>query len=167
MKISMIAAVAENQVIGKDNDLVWDLPDDMKYFMTTTSGHVVVMGRKNWESIPSKFRPLPNRTNIVLSRNPDYPLPKEVILTNNIEHSLEIGRKQKETELFIIGGEEIYRLGMPYADRLYITEVHHSPEGDAYFPEMDLTQWKEISRKHHPADDRHQWSFDFVIWEKA
>ncbi|MDH5380024.1 MAG: dihydrofolate reductase [Cyclobacteriaceae bacterium] len=166
MKISMIAAVAKNRVIGKDNDLAWNLPDDMKFFMQTTSKHVVLMGRKNWESIPDKFRPLPNRINIVMSRNSSYPLPEGVFLVDDMQKAFEIGEKHNESEFFIIGGEDIYRIGFPFADRLYITEVNDSPEGDAYFPEFDKNEWKEISREHHPADERHAFSFDYVILER-
>ena len=166
MKISMIAAVAKNRVIGKDNDLVWDLPDDMKYFMQTTSKHTLLMGRKNYESIPEKFRPLPNRINIVMSRNKSYSVPEEVFLVNNMEDALEIGRQAKEEEFFIIGGGDIYKLGMEYADRLYITEVNSSPEGDAFFPEWSKKEWKEVSRIHHPKDDKHACSFDYVIYER-
>jgi dihydrofolate reductase len=165
MTISMIAALAQNGVIGKANDLPWHLPDDMKFFMLTTKGHHVIMGRKNYESLPEKFRPLPNRTSIVVTRQNNYKAPG-----CSIVHQLEEGVKQAEAngeqELFIIGGAEIYKLGMPLADKLYLTEIHATIDGDTTFPFYPRELWREISRQHHAADDRHKFSFDFVIYKK-
>ena len=165
MIISMIAAVAENRVIGKDNDLVWDLRDDMKYFMQTTKEHHIMMGRKNFESLPDKFRPLPNRTNIIITRQKDYFAPLCHVVSS-LQEALEIAEKAGEEETFIIGGGQIYRLGLPLADRLYITEVHASFEGDAFFPEFNREEWNETSRVHHGTDAHHAYSFDFVILER-
>ena len=161
----MIAAVAENRVIGKDNDLAWNLPDDMKFFMQKTSGHHVIMGRKNYESIPLKFRPLPNRTNIIITRQADY-LAEDCIVVHSLETALDVAMKNGEQEAFIIGGGEIYTLGLSMADRMYITEVKAAFEGDAYYPEYDPSQWREVDRKHHPADERHTFAFDFVTYER-
>jgi dihydrofolate reductase len=108
MIISMIAAVATNRVIGKDNDLVWRLPDDMKYFMETTQNHFVIMGRKNYESIPHKYRPLPNRVNIIITRQKDYKA-SDCIITNTIEEALDYARDQAQEEVFVIGGGQIYK----------------------------------------------------------
>lgn len=165
MIISLIAALAENRVIGKNNDLPWRLPDDMKFFMETTKGHHVIMGRKNYDSLKDKYKPLPNRTNIVVTRQKDFKAPG-CIVVNAVEKSLEIAQQNNEPEAFVIGGAEIYKLTLPKADRLYMTEIHASVEGDTYFPEFSKTEWKETERKHHPADERHKYSFDFVIYEK-
>jgi dihydrofolate reductase len=161
----MIAAVAENRVIGKDNDLAWRLPDDMKYFMNTTQHHFVVMGRRNYESLPPKFRPLPNRTNIIVTRNTGYEAPDCIVL-HSIEEALEYGEARQQEEIFIIGGGQIYAGALTRAERLYITEVAASVEGDTYFPEFAKNDWQEISRVHHPADERHRYAFDFVIYER-
>ncbi|HEY3404204.1 MAG TPA: dihydrofolate reductase [Ohtaekwangia sp.] len=166
MKISLIAAVAQNRVIGKDNDLPWHLPDDMKYFMQTTKGHHCIMGRKNYESIPEKFRPLPNRTNIVVTRQPKFHAPG-CIIVNAIEEGVSLAKANGESELFIIGGAEIYNSSMAIADLLYITEIKSPIDGDTYFPEFHAPEWKEISRQHHAADERHAYAFDFVVYEKV
>ncbi len=165
MIISLIAALTENRVIGKNNDLPWHLPDDMKYFMQTTKGHHVIMGRKNYESIPEKFRPLPNRTNIVVTRQKNFSAPQCTVV-NSIEEGLEIAKVNNVTEVFIIGGAEIYNQGFPLATRLYLTQIHAHIEGDTYFPEFEKSQWKEVSRKHHLSDDRHKFAFDFVVFER-
>jgi len=168
MIISMIAAVAENNVIGKDNDLVWKLPDDMKYFMQTTKGHHVIMGRKNYDSIPSKFRPLANRTNVIITRNRSYKAKDctDCIIVNSITDAIDIARSNQENEAFIIGGGQIYELGLWLSNRLYITEIKQSFQGDTFFPDFNRTNWKEVSRKPHLKDDRHKQSFDFVIYER-
>ncbi|MBL7856718.1 MAG: dihydrofolate reductase [Cyclobacteriaceae bacterium] len=165
MIISLIAALSENNVIGKNNDLPWHLPDDMKYFMQTTKGHHCIMGRKNYESIPEKFRPLPNRTNIVVTRQQHFHAPG-CIVVHSLEHALTLAEKNGEQEVFIIGGSDIYGLGMPHAHRLYLTEIKTSLEGDTFFPSYKKNEWKEVSRKHHTTDDRHIFSFDFVLYEK-
>ncbi len=168
MIVSMIAAVAENLVIGKDNDLVWSLPDDMKYFMQTTSGHPVIMGRKNYDSIPVRFRPLKNRTNIIVTRNASYRAEDcpDCIIVNSIEDALTSAKKENK-EIFIIGGGQIYELALPLANRLYLTEIKSSFEGDAFFPAIDKSVWKEVSRKKHYKDERHNQEFDFVIYKRV
>jgi dihydrofolate reductase len=165
MKISLIAAHAQNRVIGKNNDLPWHLPDDMKYFMTTTQGHYCIMGRKNYDSIPAKFKPLPKRTNIVVTRQRDFQAPG-CIVVNAIEDGIALARKNEETEVFIIGGAEIYKTSLSSADRLYLTEIQAVIDGDVYFPEFKKEEWKEVSRQHHPVDQRHIYAFDFVIYER-
>jgi len=162
----MIAALARNGAIGKTNDLPWHLPDDMKYFMQTTKGHHVIMGRKNYESLPEKFRPLPNRTSIVVTRQPLYQAPGCTIV-HQLEEGIGIAQQHGEGELFIIGGSEIYNLGMPLADKLYLTEIDADIEGDTFFPAYRKELWHEISRRHHAIDDRHQFAFDFVIYKKG
>ncbi len=165
MTISLIAALTKNGVIGKNNDLPWHLPDDMKYFMQTTKTHHVIMGRKNYESIPEKFRPLPNRINIVVTRQRDFPA-AGCIVVNTIEDGVALARDAGENELFIIGGSEIYALGMSFANKLYLTEIDSTLEGDTYFPPFNKGEWNELSRKHHEADTRHVYPFDFVVYKK-
>lgn len=165
MTVSLIAAIAQNRTIGKNNDLPWHLPDDMKYFMQTTKGHHCIMGRKNYDSIPEKFKPLPNRTNIVVTRQRDFKAPNCVVV-NSIDKGIEIARHANETEVFIIGGAEIYQQSLSYADRLYLTEIKAEIQGDTFFPAFDHAQWKEVSRVPHPADERHKFAFDFVVYEK-
>lgn len=165
MTVSLIAALSKNRVIGKNNDLPWHLPDDMKYFMQTTKGHHTIMGRKNYDSIPEKFRPLPNRTNIIVTRQLDFKAPG-CLVVNSLEKGLDIARGNGEREVFIIGGSDIYTLGIPYADRLYLTEIDATIDGDTFFPQVNHSQWKETSRRTHPADERHLYKFDFVVYNK-
>jgi dihydrofolate reductase len=163
--ISLIAAVSKNQVIGKNNDLPWHLPDDMKFFMQTTKGHHCIMGRKNYESIPEKFRPLPNRTNIVVTHQKGFKAPG-CIVVNSIEKALEISKNNGETEAFIIGGADIYRQGMVMTQRMYLTEIQAEIHGDVYFPEFKKDSWAPTKSEHHVADERHAYAFDFVVYEK-
>lgn len=165
MIVSLIAAMASNRVIGKNNDLPWRLPDDMKFFMQTTKGHVVIMGRKNYDSLPPNFKPLPHRHNIVVTRQQRFDAGGCTVV-HSLENALEIAKKENESEAFVIGGAEIYKLALPYTNRIYLTEINARVEGDTYFPVFDKNVWTETSRKHHAADDRHQFSFDFVIYEK-
>src|SRR5688500_11660554 len=141
MIVSMIAAVARNLTIGKDNDLPWKLPDDMKFFMNTTKGHYVIMGRKNYDSLHEKFKPLPNRTNIVVTRQKDFKAPG-CIVTHNVKDAVELARKGNENEAFIIGGAEIYKVALPDADRLYLTEIKADVDGDTFFPQFSKGEWK-------------------------
>lgn len=165
MIISMIAALSRNRVIGKNNDLPWKLPDDMKFFMDTTKGHHAIMGRKNYDSIPHKFKPLPNRTNIVVTRQENFFAP-ECIIVNSVEKGLALAKEHNETEAFIIGGAEIYKLGFPYANRLYLTEIDAEIQGDTFFPTFDKSNWTETFRAHHKKDERHAYAFDFVTYQK-
>lgn len=164
MTISLIAALTKNRVIGKDNDLPWSLPDDMKYFMNTTKGHHVIMGRKNYESIPHKFRPLPNRVNIVVTRQQQYQAPHCHVM-HSVEDALALAKQNNEAEVFVIGGAEIYHQALPLAHRLYLTEIDAILEGDTYFPKFDQQQWRAVSRTPHPADERHAYPFEIVIYE--
>lgn len=165
MKISLIAAVSQNGVIGRNNDLPWRLPDDMKYFMSTTTGHHVIMGRKNYDSLPEKFKPLPNRTNIVVTRQKNF-VAKGCQVVNSIQEGIAIAKKEKESSLFVIGGAEIYRATLPIADYLFLTEIKADIEGDTFFPAFDKSDWAEITRKAHSVDEKHKYSFDFVIYER-
>ncbi len=162
MIISMIAAVAENRVIGKDNDLIWRLPRDTRFFMETTKGHHVLTGRRNYESIPEKFRPLKNRTNIVVTNQRPYKAPGAEVVYN-LDQGIRLAEHNGETELFVIGGGQIYSQALPKANRLYITEVKAKFEGDAYFPEIDDSEWRDISRVANSPDSNHPYAFDFVV----
>ncbi|SMD37799.1 dihydrofolate reductase [Reichenbachiella faecimaris] len=165
MKISLIAAMSKNRVIGINNGLPWHLPDDMKYFMETTRGHVVIMGRKNFDSLPPKFKPLPNRTNVILTRQKDFEA-VDCAVFNEMDLAYSYAKNQKEKELFVIGGGQIYQMAMEQADMIYLTEIDaHIDDGEVFFPEMG-NEWQETSREHHPADDRHKYAFDFVKYEK-
>ncbi|MBL7873990.1 MAG: dihydrofolate reductase [Cyclobacteriaceae bacterium] len=164
MIISLIAALAKNRTIGKNNDLPWHLPDDMKYFMQTTKGHHVIMGRKNYDSIPEKFKPLPGRTNIVVTHKKDFIAP-DCIVVNSLEAGIDLAKQANEKEVFVIGGAEIYKLSLPIANRLYLTEINGHIEGDTFFPTIDNT-WKETARIHHEKDSRHVYDFDFVVYDR-
>lgn len=166
MIISAIAARTQNNVIGLNNDLPWHLPDDMKYFMQTTKNHCVIMGRKNYQSIPEKFKPLPNRTNLVVTRQQDFQAPGCSVV-HSIDEALHVAQSTSETETFIIGGAEIYKQAMPSTNRLYLTEIHTTLEGDTFFPTLNKDHWKELSRTTHGADERHAYAFDFVIYERV
>lgn len=154
--IVIIAAVARNRVIGRDNQLIWNIPEDMAHFKALTAGHTVLMGRKTWESLPPRFRPLPGRRNIVVSRQADYAAPGAELVT-----SLEAGIAQGKSDetIFVIGGAEIYQQAMALADRLEITEVELSPEGDSWFPEISEDTWQETQRKTPPSQTGTGFSF--------
>lgn len=164
MIVSAIAAVAQNGVIGHNGDLPWHLPDDLKHFQRITRGHHVVSGRRNYESIPAKYRPLKDRMNIVVTRNTAYSAPGAQIV-DSLPAGLELARLANENEVFIIGGGQIYReaLTMRMVNRLYLTLVHADVEGDTHFPPLDPNEWREVERTTHAADDRHKHPFSFVV----
>ena len=166
MKVSLIVAVSENGVIGKDNDLIWHLPKDMKFFKETTMGHHVIMGRKNFESIPHKFKPLPNRTNIVITRQSDYKAEGSIVV-NSVEDALEIAKVNGDLEPFIIGGGQIYKIALEknLVDRIYLTRIHYSFDGDTFFPELN-SDWKEINREDCFKDERNKYDYSFIVLEK-
>lgn len=163
--LSIIVAVAENNVIGKDNSLIWHLPADMKYFKEKTSGHCVITGRKNYESIPEKFRPLPNRTNIVITRQENYTA-KGAIIVSSIEEAIEKAKQTVDPEIFIIGGAEIYKQFLRYADKIYLTRIYHSFEGDSFFPELNNKEWKETERIKGISDEKNPYKYEFITLEK-
>ncbi len=164
MKIIIIVAVAENNAIGKDNRLLWRLPDDMKFFKEKTEGHCVVTGRRNYESIPEKFRPLPGRTNIVVTRQKDYSAPGAMVV-ESIDAAIELAKGRGEDQLYIIGGGEIYAQCMGIADEILFTRVHHSFDADTFFPEIG-SEWKEVWSEHHAVDEKHAYSFTFIQYRK-
>lgn len=167
MRISTIAAVAENGVIGKDNDLVWSLPDDMKFFMDITQGHVVVTGRRNYESIPEKYRPLRGRTNVVVTRNRDY-VAQGALVAHDLSSALELARDSGETECFIIGGGQIYRQALDggMVDTQYITHVHAEPEGDAHYPTAAWRGWTGQELGRNDGDNRHDHPFVIMRYDR-
>ncbi len=164
MIVSAIAAVAQNGIIGSNGDLPWHLPDDLKYFQRITKGHHVITGRKNYESIPAKYRPLKDRVNIVVTRNMNYDAPGALVV-DSLASGLEVAHLANEQEAFIIGGGQIYReaLTMRLVDRLYLTLVHSDVEGDTHFPPLDPGEWEEVERTRHEADERHAFAFSFVV----
>ena len=166
MIVSLIVAASENGVIGKDNDLIWHLPKDMKFFKETTMGHHVIMGRKNFESIPHKYSPLPNRTNVIITRQADYTA-EGCVVVNSVEAALEIAKQNGDTEPFIIGGGQIYKIALEQklVDKIYLTKVYHSFEGDTFFPELN-SDWKEIERIDCKADEKHAHDYSFFTFEK-
>lgn len=166
MRVSLIVAVSENGVIGKDNDLIWHLPKDMKFFKDSTQGHHVIMGRKNFESIPHKFRPLPNRTNIIVTRQSGY-VAEDCIVVNSIEDSLKIAEKNGDDEPFIIGGGQIYKVALEnnLVNRVYLTRIHHSFDGDTFFPNLS-EDWKIIEREDCVADEKNKYNYSFLVLEK-
>lgn len=146
MALSIIAAVAKNGIIGKEGGLPWYLPEDLKRFKTLTTGTVVVMGRKTWESLPENVRPLPKRTNVVVTRQPGYRVPSGVYVFPSLEEALVAFR---DRDVMIIGGGDIYAQAMPLADALYITHIEEDVEGDVFFPSIDPDAWIEKEREPH------------------
>jgi dihydrofolate reductase len=162
MILSAIVAVSENKGIGKNNDLLWRLPDEVKFFKETTSGHAVIMGRKTLESLK---RPLPNRTNIVITRRRDY-RPEGVTVCHSVPESREIAQSMGETEAFLIGGGEIYESGLKHCDRIYYTLVHAVFDADVFFPEFDMSEWEEVSRVEHGVDERHAYAYTIFVYDR-
>ena len=158
MKAILVVAIAENNVIGKDNDLIWHLPKDLAFFKKTTLDGIVVMGRKNFESIPEKFRPLPKRTNVVITRNKDYKADGCEVF-----HSLSdvYAEYRNEEEIYIIGGGQIYSQALEnnWIDEMYISHVQESFDGDTFFPKIDNEKWHVETVETHPIDDKNKYAF--------
>lgn len=163
MKIILIVAKAKNQVIGKDNQLIWKLSADLKRFKNLTTGHYILMGRKTYDSLG---KPLPNRTHLIISRNPDFQAPEGHYAFSSLEEAIIFCNKIEVEKLFIIGGGQIYKEALPLCDQLEITEVDAAPEGDTFFPEIDITYWKETAREEFPADEKNEFPYAFVTYEK-
>jgi dihydrofolate reductase len=171
--ISIIVAVSENNVIGKNNTLPWHMPADMAFFKEKTSGKVVIMGRKNYDSIPPKYRPLPNRTNIVVTRNPTFQAPGCTIVHTMAEplgaykmagHKGEF----KDDEIFIIGGRDIYEFALvEFADKIYLTRIHADIEGDVFFPTVDWNKWKLVNQVSHKPDEKNKYAYSFLEYERV
>ncbi|ANX13443.1 dihydrofolate reductase [Fictibacillus arsenicus] len=156
--ISFVVAMDENRAIGKDNDLPWYLPNDLKHFKKTTMGKPIVMGRKTYESIG---KPLPGRENIVVTRDQSYEAEGTTIV-HSVDEVLQINAE----EICVIGGSEIFKQFLPVADRLYITEIHHTFEADTYFPELNDNEWKEVSRTEGIVDEKNKYPHELVVYEK-
>ena len=155
--IALVVAMAENRVIGKENKLIWHLPADLKFFKNLTTGHPIIMGRKTFESIG---KPLPNRTNIVITRQADFTA-EGCMVAHSLTEALMLAQ-QLDSDIFVIGGAEIYKQAMFLADTIYLTEVHHTFEGDTFFPEIDSVLWQETSREEHKADEKNPYDYAFV-----
>lgn len=162
MTISLVVAASENNAIGKNNQLIWHLPNDLKFFKNTTWGFPVIMGRKSFESVN---KPLPGRTNIVITTNPDWKV-ETVIVVKNLKDAIQKAAETNSKQIFIIGGGDIYKQSMDIADSIYITRVHADLEGDTFFPEIDRSKWKLTSNQDFEADEKHEYSYSFQIWEK-
>jgi dihydrofolate reductase len=156
----MIAAVAQNNALGKDNRLVWHLPDDFKRFKQLTSGHHIIMGRKTFESFP---KPLPNRIHVIITSQKNY-RQESCIIVHSIEEALKA--VPHHGDVYIIGGGQIYELGMAFADALEITRVHADFEADAFFPAIDINRWQLVNEEFHPKDDRHNYDFTYQTFKK-
>ena len=168
MEVTIIAAVAENLAIGKDNDLLWHLPTDIKFFKETTEGHFVIMGRKNYNSIPEKYRPLPKRTNIIVSRRTDLTI-DGVQIFSSIEKALKFAELEKQKEVFIIGGGQVYQYALEndLVTKMLVTHVSEEFEADVYFPKFDTDKWKTKLIMDHPRDDKDPLDFTIVEYRKA
>ena len=156
----LIAATSQNNALGKDNKIIWHLPDDFKRFKELTSGHHIIMGRKTFESFP---KPLPNRTHVVITRQQNY-APEGCIVVNSIEDAFEICPKNED--VFLIGGAEIYKLGLPFTDKIELTYINETFEADAFFPEIDFSEWKLTNEEFHTKDEKHAYDFSFQTYMK-
>lgn len=168
MEVIAIAAVAKNGEIGKDNDLIWRLPADMKFFKETTFGHHVITGRKNYESIPERFRPLPGRVNVVLTRNAEYEVNGGEVVSS-LEQALDLAQNNGETEAFIIGGGEVYRLALESGrlTKMYITHLNASFEADTFFPKFEASDWTSKVLVEHSADEKNKYNFTIVEYTRT
>jgi len=160
MIVSAIVAIGQNNAIGKNNQLLWHLPNDLKHFKDITSGHTIIMGRKTFDSVG---KPLPKRRNIIITRQDISIEGAEVVHT--IDQALALCKG--EEEVFIGGGAEIYKMAMPKTDRIYLTVVHQSFDADAYFPEIDQNEWKETERENHAADEKNDIPYSFITLERT
>ena len=158
--VTIIAAIANNNALGKDNDLIWHLPADLKRFKRVTTGHYILMGRNTFESIG---KPLPNRISVIITRNDNY-FKDGCLVANSLEQAVELSKE--EEEVFIIGGAQIYNYALEnnLADKLDITVVHEDFEADVFFPEIDLSVWKEVSREDFKADEKNKYDYSFVSY---
>ncbi len=164
LSISLIAAIDSNNGIGKNNGLLCHLPNDMKHFKNTTMNHVVLMGRKTWESL-GKYAPLPGRTNFVISRNKDLKLEGAIVYDSLLKGIVE-AMQMKEQEVFVIGGGEIYKEAIKNAHKLYITKINHTFESDTFFPEINADKWKEVKHEDFKADEKHKYDYAIIEYER-
>ncbi len=159
MYITIVVAIAQNYAIGKNNQLLWHLPKDLKHFKDITAGHTVIMGRKTFDSVG---KPLPKRRNIIITRQALTIEGCEVV--NSLQAAINLCKT--EEEVMIVGGAEIYKQAMQITNRIYLTIVHHAFDADTFFPEIDYTLWKETAREDHETDEQHQFSYSFITLEK-
>ena len=164
--VKLIVAIGANRAIGKDNDLIWHLPADMRFFSETTRGHIVIMGRKNWESIPSKYRPLDRRLNVVITRDKSFS-DEGCVVFHSIESAIEHYANDERTS-FIIGGGQIYAYCLEHnlIDEMLITHIKAEFEADTFFPEFDKNNWTKTSIMHHPIDDKNPHEFEVYSYKK-
>jgi len=160
--ISLIVAASTNNVIGKNNQLLWNLPNDMKFFKNTTWGMPIVMGRKTYESMD---KPLPGRINVVITRQEGWSA-EGTVVAKSLDDAIKKAAETNCKEIFIIGGGEIFKLAIELADRIYLTRVHANLDGDAFFPEVDENKWQLISNQDFAADEKHKFAYSFQTWEK-
>lgn len=159
-EISIIVAIDQNKAIGKDNQLLWHLPNDLKFFKKTTSGHTIIMGRKTYDSIG---KPLPNRRNIVITRNKDLKIDGAEVYTS-LKEALE--NSKSENEIFVIGGAEIYNQALPLSNKIYLTQVHHKFEADTYLDRLNLSEWAVTEKEDHFKDEKHLYDYSFIVLQK-
>ena len=159
--LSIAVAIGENYAIGKNNQLLWHMPADLRFFKQTTSGHTVIMGRKTFDSVG---KPLPNRRNIVITRDTELKI-EGVEVVNSLDEALAIS-KTEEKSAFIVGGAEIYKQALPKTQKIYLTTIHHRFEADTFFPEIDRKEWKVISSEHHKADEKNKYDYTFEVLER-
>ena len=159
--IAIVVAVAENNVIGKDNQLIWHLPADLRFFKNLTMGHPILMGRKTFESIG---KPLPGRTTVIITRQPDFEAPG-CIVVNSVDAAISEAQTIDQ-DVYIIGGAEIYKQALAKTDTIYLTRVHHTFEGDTFFPELDENDWEMISEEKHEPDEKNKYSYSFITLKR-
>lgn len=165
MILSAVVAMSENNAIGRDNDLPWHLPDDLKFFKRTTLGSPILMGRKTYESVG---RPLPGRLNIVVSSQGSLELPESVLLFDNLHDAIARLKEEPTEQGFIVGGGNIYKQTMSHLDRIYVTKVHTTiDDAHAFFPEISTNDWKLTWSEEHPADEKHAYAFTFQQWDRV
>ncbi len=168
-RIAYVVALDANRLIGRDNALPWRLPDDMRWFREQTLGKPCIMGRKTYDSLPERFRPLPGRRNIVVTRNRDYAAPGALVV-HSLDDALAVAGAAEE--IIIVGGAELFRALLPRVERLYLTQIHAAAEGadtatDVFFPPFDADEWRVVYRQTHPADERHPFAFTWLILERS
>jgi dihydrofolate reductase len=161
MRVALVVAASDNNAIGKENRLLWCLPNDMRFFKNTTWGMPVIMGRKTYDSLG---KPLAGRTNIVITRQQDWEAPGTIVVSN-LDDAIKAAGSTDAKEAYVIGGGEIYRQALPVAQRVYITRVHATLEGDTYFPVIEEKDWELLSKLDFEADSKHEYAYSFQVWE--
>lgn len=159
--LTLIAAAAENNALGKNNDLLWHLPDDFKRFKQITTGHYIIMGRKTFESFP---KPLPNRTHVIITRQNNYSVAESCIVVDSLKKAIAIC--PEDEDVFIIGGGEIYKQSLSIADKIELTRVHTTLDADTFFPEIDKEDWELVFEEFHPKDEKHAFDFTFLTYRR-